>query len=221
MVRSLVQDAPALLAYAALGGPADSIRRLEAVVTSTIDATVLEEERVRIRQPWLQRAARIAYPDVPFTGLQRLGQEGDPLLEAQAALAAGHPDPARRYLENLPALRTHSAPENIALEALYPEARMFLLLGDPERAAVWLDPSLEVVRRTDPQVLAKLTNAAALVRAAALRADLAAQAGDGAAAARWARVVAILWANADEFLQPTVRRMERLAGKSQPNPRRQ
>jgi hypothetical protein len=50
-----------------------------------------------------------------------------------------------------------------------------------------------------------------LVRAMALRADLAAASGDHAAAARWAQAVTILWSDADQFLQPTVRRMRELA----------
>jgi len=219
-VRSLVQTAPALLAYAALGGPTDSIRRLEAAVTAAIEATTLEEEKVRTRQQWLERAARLAYADAPFEGLKRFARSGDPLLEAQAAMAEGRPAAARRYLADLPSQRRYLAPEERSPEALYVEARLFVLLGDKAAVPPWLDPMLGAVRRMDPEVVAKLANAATLVRAAALRAELASEAGDSATAGRWARFVTILWSSADDFLQPTVRAMQRLAGTSHPSPRR-
>jgi hypothetical protein len=46
----------------------------------------------------------------------------------------------------------------------------------------------------------------------ALRAELAAQAGDSAKAKRWANDVVLLWSGADQELQPIVRRMQELAG---------
>ena len=85
------------------------------------------------------------------------------------------------------------------------------LLGDSLGAANWLDPTLLALSRMDPQVLARLTNAAALVRAAALRAELAATLHDTLTAAKWARVVTVLWSGADPFLQPLVHRMGQLA----------
>jgi hypothetical protein len=219
-VRSLVQTGPALLAYAALGGPTDSIRRLEASVTAAIEATTLEEEKVRTRQQWLERAARLAYPDVPFEGLKGFARSGDPLLEAQAAMAEGNPGAAQRYLADLPSQRRYLAPEERSPEALYAEARLFLLLRDTAAVSPWLDPMLGAVRRMDPEVVAKLANAATLVRSAALRAELASVAGDRSTAVRWARLVIILWSDADAFLQPTVRQMQGLAGTSNPPPRR-
>jgi hypothetical protein len=194
-----------------MGGPSDSIRRLEPLVEAAIEATTLEAERVRARQEWLERAARIAYPDVPFLGLQRLGGLGDPLLEAQAAMAEGRPETARAYLTGLPLQRQFWGAEEIAPEALYPEARLHIMLDDPEHAAASLDATLGAIRRMDPQLLSKLTNAAALVRMIALRAEIADRLRDRATAAKWARVVATLWSAADGFLHPTLRRMAALA----------
>jgi hypothetical protein len=219
-VRSLSQDGPALLTYSAFGGPVARILALEQSVTSSMNATALKVERDRTLQAWLQQAARIAFPDVRFATLQSLARENDALLEAQASLALGDADPARLYLANRAAFRRLSAPENISFDNLYPEARLFVLLGDSGSAARWLDPALNAVQRADPHVLSRLTNAAALVRAATLRADLAIQLGDSVTAIRWARVVTILWDTADEFLQPIVRRMKRLVQASPSNTKR-
>ena len=49
--------------------------------------------------------------------------------------------------------------------------------------------------------------AAGLVRAMALRAELAARAGDSATARRWAEPVTIVWRDADAELQPLVQQM--------------
>jgi hypothetical protein len=45
----------------------------------------------------------------------------------------------------------------------------------------------------------------------ALRAELAANRTDRVTAVRWARAVAVLWSDADSFLQPVARRMAAMA----------
>ena len=209
--QPVLPDAAPLLAYAALGGPVDTVRRLALSVATAIDATVLKQEQPRMRQQWLEHAAELSYPDVNLAELQRSDLEGDPLLGAQAAFTAGHRNVAQQYLDGSPALRSFIAPENLSLDGLYPEARLLSLLGDSLHAANLLDPTLQALARMDPQVLARLTNAAALVRSAVLRAELAASLHDSLAAAKWARVVTVLWSGADPFLQPIVQRMGQLA----------
>jgi len=57
--------------------------------------------------------------------------------------------------------------------------------------------------------------AAAVTRAMALRADLAAHRGDRPLAIRWAAGVVALWGSAEPSLRPTVERMRRLAASTQ------
>ena len=52
---------------------------------------------------------------------------------------------------------------------------------------------------------------AALVRAMALRADLAAARGDSVASRYWGNSIVRLWSGADRELQPLVNRMRQLA----------
>ena len=78
-------------------------------------------------------------------------------------------------------------------------------------ALAWIDPTLNSLSATAPGVLADFTRAGALIRTMILRAELARALGDQATAAGWARAVALLWAGADEFLQPAVRRMVELS----------
>jgi hypothetical protein len=55
------------------------------------------------------------------------------------------------------------------------------------------------------------------VRGMALRAELAARAGDRITARRWARDVVVLWSGGDAELQPTVMRMQAIAQSSRPS----
>ena len=69
---------------------------------------------------------------------------------------------------------------------------------------------------TQVLVVSRVGDAGALVRGLALRAELAAATGDAAGARRWARPVAILWANADPPLRATAQRMAALVAAPSP-----
>jgi hypothetical protein len=72
--------------------------------------------------------------------------------------------------------------------------------------------SLQALPTLGADLLDQLPEVATLVRGMALRAELAARAGDPATAARWAHDVVTLWSNGDQELQPTVTRMRAVAG---------
>lgn len=101
-----------------------------------------------------------------------------------------------------------------AWEAVYPEAALMAALGDREAAIDWLEAGLGDLGGQGPTLYAMPPAPGALVRAMVLRAELARQAGDAPNARRWATVVAILWSDADPFLQPAVARMRAIAGQT-------
>jgi pimeloyl-ACP methyl ester carboxylesterase len=110
-------------------------------------------------------------------------------------------------LSEIRSLRSHVRPAEQVLDGVYLEAALWAALRDTAMAVVVLDSTLEALRWTEPAGLAHGYRAAALIWAMALRADIAAASGDAVRAARWARPVVILWADADEHLQPVVARM--------------
>jgi len=59
-------------------------------------------------------------------------------------------------------------------------------------------------RGADPDAV----RAAALLRAMTLEADLAHEVGEDVAASEWATAVLQLWRNSDDFLAPTLRRLQ-------------
>ena len=204
---ALATTAPALVVFASLGGPVDSLRVLEQQVDATIPVAVEASERERARDEWLARAGALAFPVHPFPSLGR-----DPpryyLIGAELAARRGDTAAVRRVFASLRTARRTMSPADVALDAVYPEAWVLTEIGDSSAAIAWLDPVLESFRATPPEILIDVAAPGALVRAMAMRAELAASQGDGAAAARWAAAVGTLWADADPFLGPTVRRMQ-------------
>jgi hypothetical protein len=171
------------------------------------------EERAEAQRE-LQRSLTIAFPEYRSTALAAGDTAGDYLVAIQGAFLRGDTADARRRLGLITEERRTVHPTDLTFDALYPEAATIALMGDVRGAAKWLDPTLDELAQVAVQTLVGGDGARAgpLIRAAVLRADIAAGIGDRATARRYANAIVVLWANADDFLQPTVRRMRALAG---------
>jgi hypothetical protein len=86
------------------------------------------------------------------------------------------------------------------------------MAGDTADAEHLLDLSLNALPTLGTGLLTEVPQAAAITRAMALRADLAARRGDRPTAKRWADGAAALWASAEPSLRPNLERMRRIAG---------
>jgi serine/threonine protein kinase len=202
---------PGLLAYAAMGGPEDSIAALYETVRTAIERAVPSPDREAMRLGWLGRPATLAFPQFRLRAIGALSGSGDPLVDGLAALQAGDSAGMRRWLQRW---RGAPRPANKAWrtpDALLPEAWLAAELGQRGEAIAALDATLNSLAGVAPEVLRDPVQAAALMRAMILRARLADEAGDRATAQRWARIVTTLWSGADPFLQPLVAEMGRLA----------
>ena len=208
---SLSGDALALLAFAALGGPADSLLVLEARVAEGLATGVQAERLARERSEWLGRPVALAAFEAPFRSLATLVGTGDYLVDAGAAQLGGDTARTRSLLDRAARSRSGVQPADLMFEAIFPEARLLAAMGDQEAAARRLDPTLHDLRHTSLQFVSDPVGAGLLVRAMALRADLAHAAGDSATARLWGRTVHQLWSGSDPFLAPVVLRMQRLA----------
>lgn len=207
----LARTAFPLLSFAALGGPDDSLRVLEQQVSAAIEAALVMPARRVANLEWLARAATLAFPDYQLRSIARLVGSGDYLLDAQAALMRGDSAAVRQLMTDLRVARRSWLPADLTPDALYPEARLLLAVGDRRGAIAWLDPTLESLAGAAPEVYADPVRAGTLVRAMALRAELAESVHDSAGAARWARPVLMLWSDADDFCRPLLDRMRRLS----------
>ena len=203
----LASAAP-LLVYAAMGQPEDSLRILERRVAKAIAQDIALSERQEIRLEWLGFPATLAFPEHRLTSITTLDGAGDMLLSTQAALLRGDTLAVRRVLRNLRQTRARVRPSDMALDNLFLEAFLLRSLNDPQAAADWLDPTLDAIAGSAPQFFSEPYRVGPIIRAMALRAELAAQLKDPKTARRWAAAVMVLWSGADDILQPVVRRME-------------
>ena len=209
---ALTQSAPALLTFAALGGPVDSIAALEAVVAAIVDRDLIGAERATARSTWLARAAFLSVPAHDFATIgadtQTYGYQG----ELMRAWREGDLPRARRTLAELRNQRRWQALDASAVtpDGYYAEAAVLFALGDPNGAAAWLDTYLGAVPAADVQNFLDVARAGPFVRAMALRAEIAAALGEPAEARRWAHALLALWSASDDVLAPVTRRMTEL-----------
>ena len=198
-----------LTLFAAFGGPTDSLRELERGTDSTINALIPAASRRSVRKELLGRALGMEFPVVRSRALSSGEFSDKPLLAAEAALMDGDTAAVVRVLHGIQDARFAFALPDLGIDALYPEASLLADIGREQEAIAWIDPTLRRLRVSPP--LADPVAAASLVRAMALRAELAECTGDHRTAALWAAAVTELWANADQFMQPLVARMRRLS----------
>ena len=207
----LASTAGALLMYSAMGGPIDSLASLERGVSAALDLPSLRRQRDAARLTWLARPATLAFATYRFPSLRSLAGLGNPLLDAQAALVAGDSSHVRNRLEYIREARRQAFPWNLTVDALCPEGELLVALGDWKGAALWLNPTLDVLPQVAPLTLAQPVRVASLVRAMALRARVAKKLGRDDEARRWARATVLLWSDADPFLRQMVDELRRLA----------
>ncbi|MEP7324936.1 MAG: hypothetical protein ABI836_03220, partial [Gemmatimonadota bacterium] len=208
---SLAGSAPVLMVYAAMGGPRDSLRTIEQRLLDDIDQRLNPPDRAETRAQWLAFPATLAFPSYPFESLESLAGTGDMLLDAQVAFMRGDSNAVIRTLREMQTERKGISSADLTIDALYLESWLWSSLGNPKDAADWLDPTLNALPETSSRLLTEVFRAGPLVRAMILRALLAQTLGDRDTARRWATAVTTLWSDADDFLQPEVAAMARLA----------
>jgi serine/threonine protein kinase len=202
MELALLQSWKTFEAYAALGAPQDSLE----VLATRLEALLALDGRWDCPVRW--NALGLAYPELRrAANPPRCGPH--PYLPMQSALSRGDRAAVRTQFLALRGVRSTSFGD-VAAHNVYHEAWLVLQAGDTSAAIQHLDGLLGALASLRTSALDEATDAAGLVRAMALRADLAAARGDRSKAREWARPVSILWRRADPELQGLVRRMNGL-----------
>ena len=199
-----------LLVHAALGAGPAVLQALERDVATGIARDLPVAQREPARLAWLARAATLAYPTYRFVTARELVGSGDYLLDAMEALSSGDSSVARRALYDGLLVPPLSTQEERPADALFPEAWLFVRLQESRTAMHWLDILLDRLYGKALNAPTNPVEAGPLVRAMALRAELAATAGQSDTARLWARSVSTLWSDADRPQQPVVARMHGL-----------
>ncbi|HUF12344.1 MAG TPA: protein kinase [Longimicrobiales bacterium] len=206
--------AASLLAFAAAGGPVDSIVAHERQVEHSIRSSIPIDDQSRARSELMEQAGFLAFPVHRLSVIASGESLHSPIARAQSSFSDGAPAVALAILTATRDARADFPHEEISLDVLYAEAALLALLGDTTRAAAWLDPVLAALPSVQPGKLEDVARTGGLVRAMALRAELAHRSGNSATAARWARAAATLWARGEAGTRPTLERMRQIAGRS-------
>ncbi len=196
-----------LLAYAALGRPADSIRAGKLRVEQRVSSWAGPADRERLRLAVLHVPMGLAFETIGLSNVHRRDAGGDYVLEMQWALGHGDTAAVRAALRRQAELRTRARAGDVAINGTYAEAGTLLQLHDTAAAVALLDLSLQALPTLGTALLEQPEQMGCAIRAMALRAELAARSGDRALAARWGGAVNALWGNADPPLAPVVARM--------------
>ena len=154
-------------------------------------------------------ALTLAFP-IAQRSLKELSNAPDETSKAFVALARGDTGKARLGLTGLRRL-TAGRVSGTSVDGNFRCVLLSLALGDTLGALADLDPVLRAPPTLGPNLLSQITQATSLVRALALRAELASRGHDRSTASLCARAVVDLWLHADPQLQSVVDRMKRLA----------
>jgi hypothetical protein len=202
--RHVIATSQALLVYAALGGPSDTIARLEQQLAAQVRGAVEPALYAPSFAGLIERAAPLAYPARRLASAGDLAGRHNDLVDAQDALARGDSAASRTILAEMAKDRESRRPADLTLDITYPASWTVAALGDRAGAVRWLTPVLEASANYPPRQLSEIANAGALVRGMLLLAELAEAEGDSATVRRWRTPVRILWRNADSTFRPFI-----------------
>jgi tRNA A-37 threonylcarbamoyl transferase component Bud32/tetratricopeptide (TPR) repeat protein len=206
--RDIVVDADVLAARTALGcsrGSTPGVAQLRRRI-SAIGGLPRGVEYSLVAQ-----AVRLAQPLDPIQVASLAGTSGDYLLRAELAGIRRDADSVRTIFRRVNASRAATGYDGVTPDAVYPEAVLLLSIGDTTDAIATLDRLLDRTRFSTPGALHHLPLLATLLRAMALRAEIAAARKESGLALQWGRAVTTLWAGADADLKPVVVRLTRLS----------
>lgn len=208
---SLAETAQRLLAYAAVGGPVDSLEALRSRALAQGEDQVPRETRDAVLSAALSEPLTLAYTVLsPLPDDPEAASPGNWLLGSYRALARGDTGAVRRALGEEDLAAAALAPGSVPVSIAFAEAGLALAVGDTAFATRRLDEILGSLRIQD-RYLVTATQAGPLVRAMALRAELADAGRDPGTARRWASTVLTLWSPGDDTTAPVRTRMETLA----------
>ncbi len=206
----LKETALSVIAFAAVGLPADSLRRLLNEGDQLARAFAAAEDRASVQLALFGGARGQLFP-APLSVLQHDPPASEYLLALQAVFRRGDTALVRSRLQGLTQARRYRTPGTVSPDFALQEAQLYLALRDSTAAAARLDDLLVGLSSLGRDLFSQPLQTGALVRAMALRARLADRSGQRDLSRRWAASVLRLWRHAESSLGPEVTAMRQLA----------
>ena len=198
----------ALLAYAAVGAPAESVIAYERRIVE-LTAGLPASPRLLARSALLDVPAEQVFDVLGPRPAHRNEAPGPhALMSLQWSLSHGDSTRVRNTLASWAAPGGGLVSAESPPDGVYVSTRLLLAVGDTVTAERTLDAPLDSLPALHSRVLHYLPLPGSLVRMMALRATIAAARGDKQTAQRWARAVVLLWSGAEPSLLSTVAYMQ-------------
>jgi hypothetical protein len=206
LAAPLASAATLFLAQAASGVCNDEVRSAPRQLESLIDSYGVPAQRAATRTALTARATRLAMPCLGSAAVASL-EARSPWDRMQQALARNNAAGVRAVFDSMQSARRERRPGGTAADYIFTGAWTLAAAGDTTAAERYADLTLNALPTLSRNAAWELTQAAALVRLMAWRADLAQARGDAHNAQQWSAAVVALWKNADVELQPVVERL--------------
>lgn len=206
----LRETALSVIAFTAVGSPADSLRRWLGEGDRLARTFAAPEDRASVQLALFGGARGQLFP-APLAGLADDPPPSEYLLVLQTAFRHGDTALVRSRLQTLTRARRYRTPGTVSPDFALQEAQLYLALRDSAAAAARLDDLLVGLPSLGRDLFSQPLQVGALVRAMSLRARLADQSGRRDLSRRWAASVLRLWRRAESSLGPEVAAMRQLA----------
>jgi hypothetical protein len=207
---TLGTDAITLNAYASFGVGPDSITAIAERITQKTKSLIAPAKAASVRDAILTRPFTLAAPLIGPASLASLGSNRALMVRAIRFLANNNRVSARRLSDSLVARRSEYAPGEVTMDAVYQDAWLRTAVGDSAGAASLLDNALRGLSVALPSILADPVEAACLVRATILRAELAASMRRPMIAKARAAEAYQLWGRGDPVISASLARIAQL-----------
>jgi serine/threonine-protein kinase len=211
---ALTAEALALLGYASVGAPAESLTTLEGRVDEMLRAQASPRDRPVFADALLRRPLALAYPELGARAFRNPEVIGGLLRRLQRFVVAGDTTGYRALRDSLAAYRRAARTSDVSPEQVHREVLLALAVGDTAVAVEGLATMLDGLPTARTSLIDDVRSAGALPRTMALRAELAARRGSAAEAARWAAAAAALYASADPELALVRARLDQISRQS-------
>jgi hypothetical protein len=199
-----------LFARAALGVCDDSLLSLRSSIDQLLDSYSQPTRRAPMRWELLERSMMLAYPCLGAMAPEAT-HPSYPVVRVQRALMDGDRRKAAFILDSITNTRSSLRPGDVAIDVTVQETLVRLALGDTATATHRLDLVLNALPTLGNLATREEGQSAAIGRALALRAELAAKSGDVVVRRQRARDALALWQHADQVMSPTIARLRVLA----------
>jgi tetratricopeptide (TPR) repeat protein len=207
----LAEAAASLFANAAMGVCGDTIARLKTRVEQQIESSIPEGARNRVRAALTTRALSMMVPCTNGASALEIDRPSTALYRLQHAFARRDLAAVRTRLVEVAAAQRALRPTDLSIDYIFQESWVRAATGDTAGAISRLDRSLNSIATWSALAWREPGASAAVGRAMALRAELAARTGDIPKAQRWAKALTELWASADPPLRRTASEIRTLA----------